>query len=994
MRHFLQASKTATSLLLFILLTGLMTTAYGQRVKWRMKSILFSDVYSNRSVNDVMKDHNGVIWIANNSGLYLYNGVDCRHYESLLNEAAQAPEVYQLAEDDQRHLWVLSSRGLIVLNPQRNNEVAASRLGIPDSIVQAPGFNFCRGKGADIFILSGHCIYLWRNGRLQKWGTYPRSAIKSRERAVLLFSEKQKQLYWYCPNEQGPDNKIVIYRSDNRIIDLWRSISDRPHNHTFLYTLTNAFADSVIVFTSLEARTKSIQVHYSNNYATYKRMAQDPFPGFSLQDIYSDYIAQSRPELDINNIGRVHIFRLSPSLLALSSTEGLLLLEEQKQFFQYLESTTGDRIRAIRQDSYGHLMFGTYTGTKYLDLQQNKLKRLSSSGFYAWNILPLPHFPDKFVVQGEDHTSILHFLQSTPGSVQITHSIDDLGDKTRRSINTCMAIDSVRNGIWHINNKDFLSFYDLNNHQNHIFLPKLQERGERTMRVNPMGVWIGGHHGLRLFSGFDFGNSTYQDLSLRLPERIRALSINVMYWISEQEVWIGTNSTGLFRYMLSDGRIEQYTAQEGLAENTVFSILGERGDSVLWLGTGNGLSRLDVKRRWFDNYYVEDGLSNNEFNTAAAHRAADGTMYMGGQNGINYFHPGTFQTDPTSLKEFALVTLKRTDKAEQLVVSPGDRIIITPDIQLAEFNFCSDDYLHSDRTTYRYRIRGLIDQWEYLSYRDKATFPLLPPGGYVLEVQVRSYRGMWLPPAEYILDVLPPWYATWWFRAILLLLLLALGLYGLYQLRMRHLRREFELRQQISHDLHDDLGSRIYLLRSLSHQIINPLNSEKEKSAQLIHFEAITKETFNTIRDFIWAFDPKQDDVNHLFSRMDDFAENYLSPIVPNVNIELPTLNDGVKVNPRLKHHLINIYQETLTNIVKHTQTETIEIGLSIERGTITIVIHNQHKGYKEGSQQENTAHKIGKDSLRNRLKEIGGTLDWMEPSTKQQVVIIKAPVE
>ncbi len=58
-----------------------------------------------------------------------------------------------------------------------------------------------------------------------------------------------------------------------------------------------------------------------------------------------------------------------------------------------------------------------------------------------------------------------------------------------------------------------------------------------------------------------------------------------------------------------------------------------------WIGTGFGLSNFNPSSGKFQNYFKSDGLINNEYNRYSGCKMPDGTVFMGGMNGIDFFHP-------------------------------------------------------------------------------------------------------------------------------------------------------------------------------------------------------------------------------------------------------------------------------------------------------------------------------------------------------------------
>ncbi|HYL98005.1 MAG TPA: two-component regulator propeller domain-containing protein [Blastocatellia bacterium] len=118
---------------------------------------------------------------------------------------------------------------------------------------------------------------------------------------------------------------------------------------------------------------------------------------------------------------------------------------------------------------------------------------------------------------------------------------------------------------------------------------------------------------------------------------------DVIYSIAgrEDEVWVGRQRGGLSRVRFINGAasVSTYTETEGLAQNSVFSLLLSR-DGGVWAGTlGRGVSEFRNGR--FTNYTTANGLASNTVN--AILEAADGTMWFATSNGLSAFLNGRWR---------------------------------------------------------------------------------------------------------------------------------------------------------------------------------------------------------------------------------------------------------------------------------------------------------------------------------------------------------------
>src|SRR5690606_517415 len=97
-------------------------------------------------------------------------------------------------------------------------------------------------------------------------------------------------------------------------------------------------------------------------------------------------------------------------------------------------------------------------------------------------------------------------------------------------------------------------------------------------------------------------------------------------------------SAGLRYISANSTQIYTYTTRDGLPSNVICAITGD-SDNNLWISTNYGISKMNLERRDFVNFYSDDGMQGNEFSKNAVFKNKDGEIVIGGFNGITYFHP-------------------------------------------------------------------------------------------------------------------------------------------------------------------------------------------------------------------------------------------------------------------------------------------------------------------------------------------------------------------
>jgi hypothetical protein len=124
-----------------------------------------------------------------------------------------------------------------------------------------------------------------------------------------------------------------------------------------------------------------------------------------------------------------------------------------------------------------------------------------------------------------------------------------------------------------------------------------------------------------------------------------------------------------------------------------------------------------------------------------------------------------------------------------------ERIELSHLDDVVTLEFAALHYAAPEKNRYRYRLEGFSDAWIPAgSDRRVATFTRLSPGEYVFRVQGANPDGVWNEAgATLAVRVRPPFWATWWFRLILLGLGAAVG-WTLIRRHSHNIRLAAELR--------------------------------------------------------------------------------------------------------------------------------------------------------------------------------------------------------
>ena len=289
-------------------------------------------------------------------------------------------------------------------------------------------------------------------------------------------------------------------------------------------------------------------------------------------------------------------------------------------------------------------------------------------------------------------------------------------------------------------------------------------------------------------------------------------------------LWVGTNN-GLDRLDLLSGKIVHYGEADGLPSRFVDGVLPD-GTGRLWVSTDRGLATLDPKSRAVKVYGRADGLQGNEFLKRAALRTRDGTLYFGGNHGFNAVRPDQLfenkRPPPVVITELQLfnkpVLVGAPGSPLRRTIDRSDTLVLNHVQNVVSFEFAALDFSAPEKNRYAYRLDGFDKAWQEVGTQYTASYTNLAPGPYTLRVKASNGDGVWNEKgATLVLVITPPVWQTWWFRA-LSGALAAYLLFALWRFQQRR-RLEVELGKQALQDSLTGLANRALFSNRVEHSL-------------------------------------------------------------------------------------------------------------------------------------------------------------------------------
>jgi signal transduction histidine kinase len=225
-------------------------------------------------------------------------------------------------------------------------------------------------------------------------------------------------------------------------------------------------------------------------------------------------------------------------------------------------------------------------------------------------------------------------------------------------------------------------------------------------------------------------------------------------------------------------------------------------------------------------------------------------------------------------------------------------------------------------------------------------------------------------PAFMSFTIHPPFWQSWWFIAGCVVFVAGILLW-LYRYRVNKAIEIERIRVRLASDLHDELASNLSSIAMFG-GIAGTLEGDKEQFRSLAErIQSLAQESALSVRDFIWALDPKTETVSDLLTRL----KSRLGPACDAQGIRLeflvPDDHDLPQGNlaPEVRKNLWLLLKEATTNIFKHSQCTELSLRATYGDGALQVEIHDNGKGFDVAGKSSGK----GLGTIRMRAKELGG---------------------
>lgn len=797
------------------------------QLAYRFRNFTITDGLSQSSVNCMVQDDVGTLWIGTQDGLNRFDGQQFHVFTSDDTKGLESEHIHCARKDKTGKLWFGTANGLTAYDPQKEQFVTYHISGNTTFAVEA----LDESTSGDLWLAtSTQGLAVWHK--------------KTRKITVVNTRIPSKRLNFL---RLINDEQLLISTEDQGVFSymiksgkLSRTVPAKGAVENWFVSDAEHFSGSVYLLST----NKGLWLY---DYRTNELL---PF----LSEIEKDLGIIEIADVYVRSTSELFVGTQNKGILTVRKENGVYTIVHSKQDIFQKNALLFDEINGLFCDANGVIWIGTLRGLSCFDPVNQGFLGVGPSGNLkqglpsasVWGFAEDPAVTKTFIATD----FAISVINKRSGTFQQYYLKRNSGNKESSIMSVCYLNDhemlvGCTDGLYLLtyyntsysfkklgykkleNPTSFDKIYQIIPYKNNRYI--LATKGGALLYDYKTGLTTAFTHDplhpdktigagiCRLaFKGIDgtiyFATSTGGIYVLREqgemfsvePYRFNKLLSSVtkdyvssLYQSDVFGLWIGTAGSGLIRLDLRSERVENFTKKQGLPNNFIYGILSDDLGN-LWLSTNKGLTRFNVTDKTCVNFSEVHGLMSDEFNTGAFFASKNGELFFGGIAGYNFFHPKQL-----SAQKIPLEVRFTKFKLDGSWLRPGDpnapfkttfsdvRKIGLPYTQRSfTVRFVASDLMNPELLEYKYRLNGSDEEEIFLGNSNEIRFNSLSPGNYTLEVFVRRTGGEWSAvPARLDIKIAAPFWGEWWFW-VLIGILLIIAVIGFIRGRIEQGRRE------------------------------------------------------------------------------------------------------------------------------------------------------------------------------------------------------------
>ncbi len=209
-------------------------------------------------------------------------------------------------------------------------------------------------------------------------------------------------------------------------------------------------------------------------------------------------------------------------------------------------------------------------------------------------------------------------------------------------------------------------------------------------------------------------------------------------------------------------------------------------------------------------------------------------------------------------------------------------------------------------------------------------------------------------------------------RLILVLIAFAFTTIGffVYRYYQKQKMAVLKMRQKISQDLHDDVGSSLSSIQIFSELANIHWEAKPDETRNSVSkIAVISKDLMQQMSDIVWSMKPPEEESNSFAARIKNYAADFLTPLQISCKFTIDEQLTQKISNPAARRSLLLIVKEAMNNIAKYSDAKNCVISFTKESSALHMIIKDDGNGFN----QKIITIGNGLQNIENRCKQLGG---------------------
>lgn len=399
---------------------------------------------------------------------------------------------------------------------------------------------------------------------------------------------------------------------------------------------------------------------------------------------------------------------------------------------------------------------------------------------------------------------------------------------------------------------------------------------------------------------------------------------------------------------------------EAVFKNPIVAGIIEDLNGNVWISTFEELLAFNPANRSLLRLGTKNNLSNQEYNFKSFAKLPDGRLIFGGVTGYDIIDPKAFSFNRSSdigiLTGYDLITKDKT--ILKAIPNKDENISFDIDSESLRLYLSARNQLNSRNYTYEYKFNN--DGWNTMKDASYLNIYKMDPGLYTLQFRAFDEYGSLITFKPIEINATVVFYKNRYFIWSLFLLTIALiVLVVLNEIRRKY--RENQLKEQISMDLHDEVGT--ILTRALMTAQSTGISKKDERLSSYL------SEALYSLRVYINTMNKSTFSLHQLADELREMIYQTFAHTCLDVNPDIHIQSEKLISSEKYRDIKLCLY-EILNNILKHAHASTIDIRMDDTSQHVRFIIKDNGL-LTQIDKLDNKGN--GVRNIRKRLKKHGG---------------------